>query len=257
LTLTVIMTLGQILRDCASLHHWQIEERSRRLERSAASGQWLSLELAALDSMPVVQQLLQGNASAADRAYASSSDPSQLLALWRQALAVEAVEGARTLAEEDVWSPEIFAEELRRELRAARAQLQTRVAQLYSQLASVAADLCEEVLQLSFNATSALSLSIQDSMQQPPSSRRSWRGLHSRAVPSSHPTTSTSVARADGEERREEGLRAGPLSYRMPFDESLGPLRNLYVYVCFMLYVTGALAVRVLLRCFSCRTLKP
>ena len=54
--------------------------------------------------------------NAADRACASSSDPSQLLALWRQALAVEAVEGARTLAEEDVWSPEIFAEELRREL---------------------------------------------------------------------------------------------------------------------------------------------
>jgi hypothetical protein len=153
------VTLGQILRDCASLPQWQIEERSRRLERSAASAQWLSLELAALDNMSVVQLLLHGNAS--HIVNASSSDSSQLLALWRQALTVGAVGGVHKLKEEDVRSREMFAADLQQELRGARIQLQTRAAQSYSQLASVAADLCQEVLELSFNATHALSLSIQ------------------------------------------------------------------------------------------------
>ncbi len=157
--LTLKVTLGQILRDCASLPQWQIEERSRRLERSAASAQWLSLELAALDNMSAVQLLLHGNAS--HIANASSRDSSQLLALWLRALTGGAVEGVHKLEEEDVRICEMFAADLQQELRGARIQLQTRAAQSYSQLASVAADLCQEVLELSFNATHALSLTIQ------------------------------------------------------------------------------------------------
>jgi hypothetical protein len=74
-------------------------------------------------------------------------------------------------------------------------------------------------------------------MQHPPTSRRHWGGLQSTAMPSGQ--SSTSIASAGEEELRTDASRPAPPFHHLDLEESLGPgraLRDLYVYVYFLLY---------------------
>ena len=168
--------LVEMLDDCGSMHRRHVRVRSRALEQAAAQAQWVALELAALDDMPEVQRLIaarsrpphplpwhSSQAPPPSAAIISNSTCPVLLALWQRAQAAgrRGVGGGVHSEDEGTRSYGVFLEEAQAEMRAARVQLQVRAAVLYSQLASAAAALCHEALERSFNATSALSLSIQ------------------------------------------------------------------------------------------------